>query len=220
MPDQEESFIWEQGPDGLTVRFPTTPAETGHMGCAVAMLVAGLLIMVPLAAAATWGLVSDSTSPQNWVAAAVGSAVAVCLLWYLATGVRKARVAPPPAISSVLTVRDNTLKIERAGRDRDTDVSWDVAEIADIRLCPKPKLPVFALLGSLPLALLFPPDDDLVRISVMLPSGEVEDVLLRAPGKYWTITLEGKLRGYLRLSASPPRNSRGMPENGYENTLP
>ena len=80
MPDQEESFIWEQGPDGLTVRFPTTPAETGHMGCAVAMLVAGLLIMVPLAAAATWGLVSDSTSPQNWVAAAVGSAVAVCLL--------------------------------------------------------------------------------------------------------------------------------------------
>ncbi len=93
------------------------------------------------------------------------------------------------------------LKIERAGPDGDLDVSWALTEIKDIRLCKTADYGrIFLIFISLMLLLLFWPRGPWVRISVMLPSEEVEDVIVQAPGGSWIDDLEKLLRDYLGLA--------------------
>jgi hypothetical protein len=123
----------------------------------------------------------------------------LCLLWYAATAFHDARLPPEPLEPGVLWVKDGILKIERAGRDRDMDYSWELCEIADVRLGVAAPDRIFLSIKSLLAQTLFP--DDLICISVERQSGEVDYVLVAAPGKYWPDALEARLRPHLGLCA-------------------
>jgi hypothetical protein len=129
--------------------------------------------------------------------AAAALAVMAGTLWYLAIGVRKERIPSAPVEPSVLTIRDNELRIERTGRDRGTDVSWDLSEVTDIRIFRETELPPIMGPRAILSATLSP--EDIIEITVVLPSGQFDDVLVRVPNEHWIGDLEKRLRGYLHL---------------------
>jgi hypothetical protein len=188
----------------LDVYFPTFEPEERSPGCAMAFLVAAILLALPIPVVAVVSLSSDSPlTPTLWVAYAVVIAITVVMVLYAIAGVRTSRLPVPVIEPSVLKVNDDVLRIERVGKDRGTDVSWERAEIADIRLCVAAPDRVFlgipAMLGHA-----LSKSNNMIRVSVLLPSGDVDDVMIATPGQYWVGELEEKLRDYLGLIASDP----------------
>jgi hypothetical protein len=169
-------------------------------GCAIGLLIFALLI----AAIALWSVFSQiingsSNNLENWIATAVGLAVMGGLLWYAFANLKKARIPASAPVPSVLTISDTELSILCTGPKRDIDLSWNRSEIADIRLSPAaPNLKLHQF-KSLWAQVIFA--DDVVRISVMIPTGEVKDVYVLTSGRYWTDAMEVKLRNYLGLKS-------------------
>lgn len=196
---KEARFIWEEKPEGITVRFPPPISEDGSRGCAIAILVFAWMLFGLAGMVLGWQLLENPGNIAVWIATGVGAAFAGLLIRYLAADARKVRVPSEP---SVLTIGDGILKIERTGHKRDVDVSWEVSEIADIRVCPTTDERIFLGVGSMLSVALFPPGGGLIRISVMRPSGEVDDVVFQSPGKDWADEAEKKLRDYLGLTSN------------------
>lgn len=194
-------LAWEETSAGLCVRFPAPPADTKNVGCAITVLVAGAFMMLCLVAAALWHAY-DETTAGSLVVAAIALIVAFLAIRYLRANVRAERTPSPPPEPSILRVQGDTVVVERTGRDRDVDVSWQLDEIADIRLCPTYDRRIILGVHSLVRAVFSPPDDDRVRISVMHPSGEVDDVVVQAPGRDWIEGMERRLRSYLNVTQS------------------
>src|SRR5262249_13181264 len=121
--------------------------------------------------------------------------------WFFLTRYRAVHRPRHPRQPSVLTVTEDTLKIERAGRNGDLNISWQIQEIADIRLCPHNNDGHFilAFMHSPIHAMFLMRRDESVRVSVELPSGDVEDAVFAAPSGGWIQRFETRLRTYLGL---------------------
>jgi hypothetical protein len=203
MPHEEPTFDWAETSDAVTVRFPAPPPERYSKGCATALLgaaaVLGLLVLVTLARR----LVEDtSTDAATWVALCLVAIVATGFLLFGMSTFREAQLPARAAEPSVLSVTDRVLKIERAGPDRGMDYSWERTEIADVRICAAApdRIRMFLSLPSLLGHALFP--DEVIRVSVERRSGEVDDVFVSSPGRYWIDALETRLRAHLGLAAT------------------
>ena len=197
----EPTFEWGEAADGLTVRFPTPPAVAPSIGCAVAFLVLASIVLLPIPLMLMWQLIQDPVGarPQRWVASAAVFAVFALLIGY-ALRVSRAMGRPAaPVEASTLLVRDGRLRVERAGQGGDMDYTWTLDEIADLRLCAAAPDRAFGGFASVLAAGVAP--SELVRLSVERPSGEIDDILIPAPGRYWIESLEAKLRSHLRLSS-------------------
>jgi len=111
---------------------------------------------------------------------------------------------------SVLSITGDGLKIERAGRDRRMDYTWQLSEIVDIRL--RYERPARIFINPKSVLMHAVEDDGLIRVSVEHPSGEIDDVMVLSAGRYWTDALEAKLRAHLGLSSAV--TSANEPRNG------
>jgi hypothetical protein len=128
------------------------------------------------------------------------------VLWVVIARLRREARAPgTPLEPSVLSITGDELKIERAGPDRGMDYSWELSEIADIRLCNAAPDRIFFSLKSLVAHAVS--HDELIRVSVERPSGEVDDVTVLSAGRHWTNALEERLRSYVGLSPHATRSS-------------
>ena len=196
----EPTFEWDEAAEGLTVRFPVPPAVAPSTGCAAAFLLGASVVLLPIPLMLMWQLVQDpaGATPQRWMASAAVFAVFALLLGYVLRVSREMRRPAAPGEASTLLVRDGVLRVERAGQGRDMDYTWNLDEIADLRLCAAAPDRAFGGFASVLAAGVAP--NELVRLSVERPSGEIDDIVIAVPGRYWIGPLEAKLRAHLALT--------------------
>jgi hypothetical protein len=207
-------FEWIETAEGLRVRFPPPPTEQHTRGCATTPLVAAVLCLIPIPLSVLWRIVNDiPTTNGLWGVYIAAITITWIFLLYAMWAYRESALPPRTMEPSVLSITDGLMKIERAGRKRDMDYSWDRSEIVDVRLGAEgpehftwEKLLPFQWDKLLPFHASFP-EQDFIRFSVEDTSGQVNDVMIEAPGKYWTFELEPKLRAYLGLR--PDRATHG-----------
>jgi hypothetical protein len=199
MAEDEAVATWTEHTDGVVVQFPAPPGGE-NAGCAWVLLIIAFLFAIFLPAFVVLMLMEKLQLGLVGIALLMAAELVILRLsWGFLKEVRYSQHAPPQP--SILTICSGVLKIERAGPDGELNVSWELKEIADIRLCATADVGRI-LLGLLsPLIMLFNmPRGPLVRISVMLPTGAVEDTVVLAPVGRWVEDVEQRLRHYLGLA--------------------
>jgi hypothetical protein len=197
MSTSSSSPTWEEQPRRLHIEFPL-PADRGWKPAAWALLVVTSLLALPFPLFMVLSVIEGANLMTPVTLFAI--AFEALILWFWRKFLRAILNPPPRSHACTLTVEDSTLKVERAGADGDLDVSWDLVEIADIRLCKSAGQNLGGLIHAPLLVLFLMQRDHLVRISVMLPSGLVEDTIIRAgSADAWTDDVESRLRDYLGL---------------------
>jgi hypothetical protein len=176
-----------------------------------AALAAVAVLLLPVTVVLVWRAIADVPRGGTfWRVFIVVIVAHGCLLWVAIARLRReARAHGTPSEPSLLSITDGVLKIERAGPDRGMDYSWEVPEIADIRISAAAPDRIFLSPKSLLLHQLFA--EEVIRVSVERQSGEIDDVLVSVSGRYWADGLENKLRTYLGLAIVGDRvsSSRG-----------
>lgn len=165
-----------------------------------AFLAAGTVVLLPATFIFVWRAVADMPSDSTfWIALVIALAIHGCLIWAAIVRIRREARAPgTPLEPSELLITEHELKIERVGGDRGVDVSWGLSEINDIRICNA--APDRAFGGFKSIMAHAVSHDEVIRVSVERPTGEVDDVMILSTGRYWASELETRLRAHLRLS--------------------
>jgi hypothetical protein len=195
MSSDDHDVVWDERPDGLVVQFPAA-ADGGDSASDW-----GMLLFISLLAVAFVGFLIEET---EWgivsILLCIATGAGLAVVWGNHIWAMRHPQTPSCFEPITMTVRDGTLQIRRAGYDGQWDTSWASDEVADIRLCPTADYRGFVL-GMIPVVKWFAPAKcAMVRVSVMLRSGIVEDVPIRAPEGPWIEQVEEKLRRYLGLS--------------------
>lgn len=187
---------------------PTRDVEPPSLGCSTALFWLAVVLMLLLNAAVIAHGLDEPTDVGRWAVVVIGLAIAAYLLWYLRRAIWQAKIRPEPVAVSVLLIGPAQFRIERAGVRRDLDVSWELSQIADIALCPTNDFqPALTPKGLFMQAISM--KEDLVRVSVELTSGEVEDVVVRASGRDWIAELEARVRAHLGCKPGMIRGGNG-----------
>jgi hypothetical protein len=165
-----------------------------------AVLATVAILPLPLTVVLLWRAIAQTPADQTfWQVFVVTILVHGCLITAAVFAFRRdARMPGTPLEPSVLSITPDELKIERAGRDRGMDYSWEISEIADVRLCYTEPDRIFLGLKSVVAHAMS--HDEFVRISVERRTGEVDDVIVRTTGRYWMDVLEARVRAYLGLA--------------------
>lgn len=214
MPLEEPTFEWDETADAVTVRLPAPPPKSPAMSWTTAVLAAVAVLILPLTVMLLWRAIAeapgDATFWWIFIMVMIGHG---CLLWVaIARARREARAPGTPSEPSVLAIAGGLLKIERAGSDRGMDYSWELAEIADVRLCNAAPDRIFLSAKSLLAEALV--HDEVIRVSIERRSGEVDDITVLCAGRHWVDALETRLRAHLGLRPDATRLSE-MPERGH-----
>jgi hypothetical protein len=193
---------WNEQAGRLVIDFPAE-VYRGSKAMDWAILVIVSLFAIPLPIFIVQMLMNAPDEQIVWLISCLCGEIAIAFLWRAC--LRAAYRSDIPRLShpqSSLIVEGDVLKVERAGVVGELDVSWSIAEIADIRLCSTIDHVRWWLSFILPhlLTYMFPPRGPLVRISIMLASGAVEDTVVRAPEGGWILEIEERLRQYLELT--------------------
>jgi hypothetical protein len=200
------AFVWSESDGRLRIELPAPTNQLQHQesaGCAITLLLAaGVLLTLTLAALGRIAQ-SERANIGVWIGITILLGLACLIFVYALGGVRRAHTTRDPSLGgpSEIFVDERELRISRTGQDRGTDVAWDLVDIADVRICPTQPdrlLTFFFIKEALTHA--FFAKDELVRVSVMDVSGQIDDVILVAPGRYWPQELEDRLRSYLGLA--------------------
>jgi hypothetical protein len=199
MPVEAPTFEWEEVAGVVTVRLPAPPLVPPSMTWTTAILTgAAIFLFIPTLLLLFTAVANVPRGPTFWWVLGAAILAEACLAWRAITAVRREASAPgTPLEPAVLSLTADALKIERAGLDRGTDVSWERWEVADLRMCNAAPDRVFLGLQSLVKHALSA--DDVLRVSVERPSGDVNDVFVLTRGRGWADALELRVRTHLGL---------------------
>lgn len=198
------TFEWIENEQGLRVVLPAPAVEQFTPGCAVAFFVASVLLTVPLLLVVFLQLQSPvPIGAALWTVYGLVVAASAALVLYAVYGLKRSSLPPRRREPSVLSVTGNTLKVERAEPDRSMDYSWQLSDIADVRIGAagndyqflRHLSPIFGMMQK----------KGLIRFCVESHSGHIDDVMIDAPGSSWTFSLEERLRAWLGLANDTAR---------------
>src|SRR6185437_2578570 len=115
---------------------------------------------------------------------------ALPFIFVLAVSVRTLRGRSSTPNPSEMRLTSTNLELDRTGIKRDLDVSWEVAEIVDFRMSATHRMSGFKMVLLTLTYLFMMKRDYLVRVSVELPTGEIEDVTFETQIGPWVADVE------------------------------
>jgi hypothetical protein len=201
MPIEKPTFEWAETTSAVTVRLPAPPPEPPSMRWTTAVVGVLALLLLAFTIMLAWRAIAEGPADDTfWWMFAVVTAVDGCLLWVAMAQLRRDARAPGRASEpTVVCITGEELRIERAGRDRDMDYSWKLSEIADIRLCNAAPDRIFVSARAVLEHAMS--NEEVIRVSIEHPSGEIDDMIITSVGRDWADALETRLRAHLGLSS-------------------
>ena len=187
---------WRDEAGGVRLILPP-PSVRGERGCAwpvfIAMTVAAIAVLA-LLAAMLLHFEEIGVGP-------VGTVVLIAVLvgWAWRYYLRTVRNPDAPPLPTEILIRGDLLQIERIGTERDTDVSWQREEITDVRLSATMDSEGISMVAHPVLHLFLTRRNHLLRVSVMGPTGEIDDVIIETQTGPWVADAEQEIRQRLGL---------------------